>query len=293
MEQEVIEMPAAPSNEVLAGIRRGLHFDVDIDVYHSGPGISKSGLDDINANPAIYYARHLDPSRPPPKSRAGQLEGALAHCAILEPAEFNKRYAVGPDVIRSTKVWKEFEAAHPGMECIKPDQYEAAHRQADSVRRLSEIAEALQRGMAEVSAYWTDPATGELCRCRPDWVYQPNETGAILLDVKTCSDAKPSEFARQVARKAYDKQAAFYTDGYGIASGKTVHGFIFLAVETEWPFAASACMLDEDGVEIGRRAYRRNLNTYSECLKSGMWPGYSESIEIIRLPKWLTKEEEA
>jgi len=39
----------------------GIVQDLDIDAYHSGPGISKTGLDSIDANPAIYYARHLDP----------------------------------------------------------------------------------------------------------------------------------------------------------------------------------------------------------------------------------------
>lgn len=284
---EVIE---APAKETLATIRQGLHFDIDIDAYHGGPGISKSGLDSINANPAIYYARHIDPRRPPPKSRAGQLEGSLAHCAILEPAEFDKRYAVGPDVSRATKAWKEFEVDHPDVECIKPEQYEAAHRQADSVRKLPEVAEALKRGMAEVSAYWTDPVTGELCRCRPDWVYQPNETGVILLDVKTYSDASAEEFRRQVARKRYHTQDAYYSDGYGIASGKTVHGFIFLAVETEWPYAANALMLDEAGKEQGRRDYRRNLDTYAQCRRNNTWPGYSNEIQIINLPAWATKE---
>ena len=287
-QQDVIELP---KKEVLSSIRQGLHFDVDIDVYHGGPGISKSGLDSINANPAIYYARHLDPSRPPPKSRAGQLEGSLAHCAILEPAEFSKRYAVGPDVSRATKAWKDFEADHPGVECIKPDQYEAAQRQADSVRKLPDVAEALRHGMAEVSAYWIDPVTGELCRCRPDWVYQPNESGVILLDVKTYSDASPDEFRRQVARKRYHAQDAFYSDGYSIASGKTVHGFIFLAVETEWPYAANALMLDEAGKEQGRRDYRRNLDTYAECRKTNIWPGYSNEIQIIQLPNWAIKDE--
>lgn len=280
-----------PETAALAAVGTGLHFDMDIDVYHGGAGISKTGLDSMDANPAIYYARHLDPSRPPPRARAGQLEGSLAHCAILEPDQFDKRYKVGPDVSRATKEWKLFvETCAAKLEIIKPDQYETAMRQAESVRRLPEIVDALAQGRPEVSAFWTDPETGELCRCRPDWVYEPSETGVILLDVKTYSDASPEEFRRQVARKRYHVQDAFYSDGYGIASGKTVHGFIFLAVETEWPYAANALMLDDAGRDQGRRDYRRNLNTYAECRKTGIWPGYSEKIEIITLPNWAIKE---
>lgn len=294
----------------LAGITPGLHFDVDIEDYHGGPGISKSGLDSINANPAIYYGRHLDPQRPPPASRGGQLEGSLAHCAILEPDEFAKRYATlptdaprrptdaqwnaknpSPESVAAMAWWKEWNATTNGATVITHDQRETAMRQADSVRRLPEMVEALQRGHAETSAYWTDPVTGELCRCRPDWVYEANESSVILLDVKTCADASPAEFRRQIARKRYEVQDGFYSDGYGIASGKDVLAFVFLAVESGWPYAACALMLDDIGKEQGRRSYRCNLNTYAECRKTGIWPGYSERIEIITLPNWAIKEE--
>lgn len=259
----------------------------DIDVYHGGPGVSKTGLDHIAHSPAKFYALHLDPNRPPEKERAGQLEGQLAHCAILEPSEFDKRYAVGPDVSRATKVWKEWEAALPaGVTAIKPDQRETALRQAESVRRLPDVAEALASGRPEVSAYWIDPETGVLCRCRPDWSHPAGESGVILLDVKTYSDASPDEFTRQIARKRYHVQDAYYSDGYARASGKEVLAFIFVAVETEWPYAASAVMLDEQGRDVGRIAYRRDLDTYARCLQAYEWPGFGNVIHQVSLPAW-------
>ncbi|MFU1946135.1 exonuclease VIII, partial [Bordetella avium] len=58
---------------------------------------------------------------------------------------------------RSTKEWKAFEAALPaGVIGIKPDQRETAMRQAEAVRRLPDVAEALAAGVAESSAYWID-----------------------------------------------------------------------------------------------------------------------------------------
>lgn len=284
---------AITHSELSAIDRVGIVEGLSIDDYHAGPGISKSGLDDINASPAIYYGRHLDPQRPAETRKGGQLEGQLAHCAILEPDEFSKRYIVGPDVAsRNAKAWKDFEAANPGLECIKRDEYEAAMRQADAVRKLPEIADALSRGRAEVSAYWRDPVTGVLCRCRPDFAHDCGTNGVILLDVKTCGDASPAEFARQIARKRYHVQDAFYTDGYSAASGREVLAFVFVAVEAQWPHAACAVMLDEPGKDHGRREYRRNLNTYAECLKSGEWPGYSNQIQIVNLPAWAIREEE-
>ncbi|MGE8629490.1 PD-(D/E)XK nuclease-like domain-containing protein [Achromobacter denitrificans] len=263
----------------------------DIDAYHGGAGISKTGLDHIARSPATFYALHLDPARPPEKERAGQLEGQLAHCAILEPAEFDKRYVVGPDVSRATKAWKEWEASLPaGVIAIKPDQRETALRQAESVRRLPDVAEALAAGRPEVSAYWIDPDTGVLCRCRPDWVHPAGESGVVLLDVKTFSDASPAEFARQIARKRYHVQDAFYSEGFGRAAGVDVLGFVFVAVETEWPFAASAVMLDEPGRDVGRIQYRRDLDTYARCLAANEWPGYGAAIHQVSLPAWASKD---
>jgi hypothetical protein len=189
--------------------------------------------------------------------------------------------------------WTEWNAKTRGATVVTADQYDVAMRQADSIRKLTEVAEALQRGRAEVSAYWIDQVTGELCRCRPDWAHDCGTNQSILLDVKTCSDASPNEFRRQIARKRYHVQDAFYGDGFAAASGREVLAFVFVAVEDHWPFAACALMLDDEGKAQGRRDYRRNLNTYADCREKGIWPGYGEQIQIVQLPKWaLTGENE-
>lgn len=263
--------------------------------YHAMPGfLSNTGLSWLARSPEIFYARALDPNRPPEKERAGQLEGTLAHCAILEPAEFGKRYRVGPDVSsRSVKAWKEAEevATADGLQLIKPEQYDTAMRQAESVRRLPDIAELLSAGEPEVSAFWRDTATDVLCKCRPDWTH-PAGDSAILVDVKTYSDASPGEFARQIARKGYYRQAAWYSRGYTVASGRPVLAFVFLAVETEYPFAASAVMLDDAALEQGARECARLTELYARCLERQEWPGYSRAIELVSLPRYLLDQPE-
>ncbi|AZV94465.1 PD-(D/E)XK nuclease-like domain-containing protein [Pseudomonas sp. S 311-6] len=295
----------APINPAHLEPAAGLLPDLDIDAYHRSAGISKTGLDRINRSPATFYALTLDPNRPPEKERGGQLEGQLAHCAILEPGEFSKRYAVLPhdaprrptDAQRNAKKpsddsqaamdwWRAWEADNTGRLVITASQYEVAQRQAESVRRLPDIREALDAGQPEVSAFWRDPETGVLCRCRPDWSHPAGESGVVLLDVKTYSDASPSEFRRQCARKRYYVQDAYYSDGYARASGLSVLAFVFVAVETEYPFQASAVMLDAVSRQQGADDARRNLNTYAECMRTGQWPGYSSGIETVSLPNW-------
>ena len=267
-----------------------LDHSLSIEAYHAMSPVSKSGLDSIDLSPAIYYARHVDPNRPERNAKAGQLEGNMAHCAILEPEEFGKRYVIGPSVNRNTKVWKEFVEAHPDHIAIQQDQSDTAWRQAESVRALPEIRAALDIGKPEVSAFWRDAETGVECRCRPDWTHTVHDSAVVLVDVKTFSICTAHEFSKQCARKAYAKQDAFYTDGFERASGLEVLAFIFVAVSTEYPYSSAAYMLDNDSKETGRRHYRKNLATYEECLRTDKWPGFSEAIQIIRLPNWALEE---
>jgi exodeoxyribonuclease VIII len=287
----------------------GLVHDQDIEAYHAGVGLSKSGLDLIAKAPALYYARRLDPKRPTERSRAGQLEGTLAHCAVLEPDQFMKRYAVVPadaprrpteaqwnakkpseDSVAAMAWWTEFSERTGGAQVVTSDQYDTAMRQAESIRRLPDIAEALAAGHAEVSAYWRDPVTGLLCKCRPDWAHPAGDSGVVIVDVKTYSDASPDEFRRQVARKRYEVQDAYYSDGYALASGREVLAFVFVAVETEWPFMASAVVIDDQAKNSGRIKYRRDVDSYARCIETGVWPGYSSGIETVSLPNWAIEE---
>lgn len=292
--------------------REGIIHGLSIEAYHGDKSaISKSGLDDIARSPFHYYATHLDPNRPPEPDRSGdRLAGALLHCALLEPDEWGKRYAVLPDdaparptdAMRNAKNpspeslarvrwWDDWTQRTGGITVITAKQHTEAWRQADALRRLPEIRDALGKGYAEVSAYWRDQETGVLCRCRPDWVTPVGDGQVILFDAKTYSSADPEEFARQIARMRYHVQDAFYWDGYQHAAKVEVVAFVFGAVELNWPHAATAIVLDDASREQGRREVRRNLDTYAACLKTNRWPSYTDSIAEVSLPTWAFDKE--
>lgn len=268
---------------------RGIVRDLSNAAYHSiSDAVSNSGLNDFAKSPSHYWNRHRNPDRPPRKVKAGQLEGTLAHCALFEPYEFSRRYAVGPSVNKATNVWKAFvaECAEASIEPISQDQHDTAHAQAAEARSLRTVHEGLATGFAEVSAFWVDPITGVRCRCRPDWVH-PVETpagdGCVIFDGKTFQDASPEAFARQVDRKAYDRQAALYTDGYEEATGIEVMGFVYIAMETEFPFKASVTMLKPEDLQAARTDYRDLLTRFKVCHDSDTWPGYGDDIELLNM----------
>ena len=267
----------------------GLYFDMPNAVYHASPGLSCSGMHALARSPWHHHQLYRNPKRPPRREKPGQLEGTLMHCALFEPDEFDSRYCTGPNINRNTKDWKNFVASADGggfLSCIQADQRAVAFAQADALRALPDVAQLLSAGHPEVAAFAVDPQTGVLLRCRPDWVHPVGERQVILFDGKTYSDAAPREFARQIARKGYHRQAAHYSRVYELAAGVEVVGFVFGAVETEWPHAACAVMLDDESLERGRTECRRLIDLYAECVRTDHWPGYPGTVQPVFLPAW-------
>ena len=63
--------------------------------YHADPAISASHLHAVAKSPYHYWSRYLDPKRSTMEPTAAMRLGSLALCAVLEPDELSKRYAIG------------------------------------------------------------------------------------------------------------------------------------------------------------------------------------------------------
>jgi exodeoxyribonuclease VIII len=218
------------------------------------------------------------------------------------------------------RLWKDVKAewlANNGHRTVlEPEEWDQLHRMRDAVMAHPAARALLTAvpGRAEQSVYWVDEETGELCRCRPDFW---REDG-LIVDVKTTEDASPAGFAKSVANWRYHVQHPYYVDGVNAALKQSkrkpswmkadkVRGFVFLAVEK------SACVvngvakgvavyvLDEDdailteagekvpyisSVTLGRNLYRDALRKYAACNRSGVWPGYGEKIQPLRVPAY-------
>ena len=112
--------------------------------YHTNTSrISKSGLDLINRAPAHYWERYLNPHASPQKETPALLIGSAVHCAVLEPEEFGKRYAVGPRVDRRTSKgkaeWEAFliAAALKGLTCLDSETATLCERIMEAVRKFA------------------------------------------------------------------------------------------------------------------------------------------------------------
>lgn len=267
----------------------GLQHGMSNAAYHALPSLGCSGIKAMGKSPMHYAAQYLDPDRPVRESTPAMKRGNLVHCAVLEPGEVDTRYAIKPEGYDGrTTAGKEWARAFAGLETITMAEYQAAMRMERAVRALPDIGALLATGHPEVSAFWIDKATGVHCKCRPDWVSPVDDEGVILIDLKTCTDATPSGFSKQVANLGYHLQAAWYSKGYEQASGKKVRAFIFAAVEAEHPHAASAFQLDDEALDLGVAECQHLIELYTDCLKNNRWPGYPADIQPLSLPGWFT-----
>lgn len=259
------------------------------EAYRASRGLSHSELKRLMKSPFHYHAL-TQPTAPPSEPTAAMVAGTLCHCATLEPREWAKRYAVGPDVkTKSSAAWKAFEAANADRECITPKQAEMAWLQAQELRGHPLIGDLLSTGDPEVSIYWRDHATDVLCKGRPDWVHYcgtHTHPSVILVDVKTSSDASPEGFAKSVANFGYHTQAAWYCAGYEAATGVRAEAMVFAVVENEYPYACAAYVIDDASLLRAHARNREALGSYVTCKATGDWPGYSRDLQVISLPRW-------
>lgn len=66
---------------------------VPFDEYRTWPGLSYSSMKDLAVSPLRFWHCHLNPERPAEEPTAEMKIGSALHCAVLEPAAFDERYA--------------------------------------------------------------------------------------------------------------------------------------------------------------------------------------------------------
>lgn len=250
--------------------------------------IGAGGLRLIQRSPAHYfYALNAPPAEP----TEAQTLGSLIHCAVLEPDAVDDRYAVRPPMDRRTKEGKaayaDFLASLGARTEVSADQMQAA-REVQMAIRAHPRAEFMRDGRSEVSVYWTDEVTGVRCRMRTDFV---SDDFPVIVDLKSCADAREEAFMRSAWNYGYAITAAWYLDGWKAATGEK-RDYIFAAWEKDAPHASQWYYADSLLVEAGRERYRRLLKTYADCRRTGAWPAYSEHLLPLVPPAWAINPED-
>lgn len=242
--------------------------------YDEIPAVRRSDLWELRKSPA-HYLYAVTHER---ETTAALAFGTAAHKYILEPDDFWNCYAIAPKVDRRTKAGKEEYAAFleqsAGKTVITQEDLETIKQMDEAIMRNESAIRLLKTGQHEIPIEWTDPDTGEKCKCRPDCI-----TGDYIVDYKTTMSCEGNAFEHSCRKYGYKLQAAMYTEGVFNATLESKK-FAFVAQEKNPPYAVRVYFCDPGFVEEGMEMFHELIGLYHRCKETGKWPGY-EDKELV------------
>jgi hypothetical protein len=276
------------------GLRVYSADELSLDDYHRdivpGGSLSSSGARAL-LDPGCPAQFDYDRKHPQPAKKEFEI-GTAAHSMLL---------GTGADLVVvdaemwNTKAVKAEVAAIRAEDKIplKPSDMDKVEAMVAAVRAHHQAGPLFAPGgVAEQSLYWTDPATGVTCRCRPDYLKQyPDLT--LCVDLKTAVKADPTAVSKAIAERNYHMQDPWYIDGIQAVTGQQAR-FVFVFVSKTAPYLITVRELSEADRAIGRAKNQRALRIYAECTRTGIWPDWTgpvTDIPYISLPPWAAIRE--
>lgn len=280
-----------------ADITQGGIYQITNEEYHRDPcpvaSVSRGVIASlVNSTAAHTKMKHpkLNPDYQQEEKTSFDI-GTAAHSLFLEGID-NCEVIDAADWKTNKAKTERDEARLAGKVPLLVHQYEdvlnmamAAHTAlAESELNITSLYD---EGDTEQTYIWQEGET--YCRCRLDWISKDRQ---VIIDYKTAESASPEAFSRSIFNYAYDIQHAFYTRGVKAIDG-TDPVFIFMVQETTAPYLCSFLALDPMALDIGVRKVEQGLKLWSECMKSGIWPGYPQRVCYLETPPWaLTRWEQ-
>jgi len=254
------------------------------EAYHADPSLGSSRARQLRGSCPLKVKHAM--GQPSPSTPA-LLNGSMTHSAALEPDRVDIEFGCKPAEIDGnsprTKAYKEafaeMEAAEPQKRWLPEADYNMCMEVAASARQHPLLLEMLYHHASLIEHTGFFNIEGTPCKVRPD-LYN-SETGMVL-DLKTTIDASPEEFTYSVRKYGYLFQAAFYMTGLR-AMGERPKQFVFLVVEKSEPYATACYALDNNDIEKEIPRVLESIKLYGECLRTDVWPGYTDDIKTLNL----------
>lgn len=288
----------------------GLYPDIPEAKYHSDPVGHEWGSLSVTA------AKLLIPPAPAAKfeharkhghlpTRAQKL-GTLAH-ALTFGQPTGDLVVLDYENRTRTKAFikDEAEALAAGKQVVLRKEWDEATAIADAVHANPTAAGLLAGADHEVSMFWEDDEFGIWCRGRMDALALEWEMPTIV-DLKSTKDASKEAFAKSVADYGYHRQDVHYRQGLAACLGCHWQeiDFVFVVVETEPPYLTATYRISDgtggqygdrlpDDTALALEQLRAARERFRDCSKAGIWPGYSQEIETLQLPRYKRQQMEA
>lgn len=251
------------------------------DEYFAADALSASGIKQMLKSPAHYKAVCIDKLFN--KTTPAMEFGKVVHAVVLEP-HLARKLEVIPDISGRGKTEKleEWRASIPrDALVVSQDNYDTLMGMVASIQRHPVAAGLLRDGSAEMTGFFT--VDGARCKFKADYITKHVDK---VIDLKTCADASPLEFAKSIANFGYHIQAYHYLRGMDEVCGKFDREFVFVAIEKDPPYAVACYRADERMLQLAATKWAHGVNRYIGCRERNEWPGYADEITDISLPGW-------
>lgn len=235
------------------------------------PSLS-AGVADTLLRQSPLHAKTAHPKLNPDYRQAedGRFDiGTAAHSLILEGDD---KVAVCEFDDWRTKAAKEQRdlARANGMTPLLAKHYAAVKEMVGVARYFIQAC--------EIGKYLKDAEPEMTCVARRGGIWMRSRPDLLSLDrkinvhYKTCENAAPETFCRQIPRMGYDLAAVFYDtvlDELGFKSES-----FFIAQEITPPYACSLIGLDPAARDVAMGKLEYACEAWKRCLSSGRWGTY-------------------
>lgn len=268
-------------------------YHISFEEYQAIPAVNASALKRLHLSPAAFRCG----------VETGESEamraGTLTHLAVLEPERFEREVAVMPRFHGGMKDENAIEKGYEGGREAKA-AWESEHEGATivdgatrdeclgiaaAVRKCEPARVLLTSGESEVTIVWEDPI-GVLCKARLDHLFENNQGGHTIADLKKTTSVAPRAFQREHDRLEMDISATFYLRGWGILHDRPydpldfaqADAFVWVAFESRPPHYCRVYELEAPTRDMATQDIERMLSVVRWCEQRNEWPDYSERV---------------
>lgn len=250
------------------------------------PALSASIANVLDTESPLHaWARHPKfggTSRAPTKALDN---GSLSHALLLGTGKDIEIIDAADYRTKAAQTARD-EARDAGRLPVLIADYRDALATADKLRqRFADLGIVLD-GESEIAALWTETASnGAKVQCRGmlDHMKLP-----VVYDIKSIRSANPEMCRKHIENYGYAIQREAYVSAIERIRPELAGrvDFIFVFYETESPFAVTPIRLPGSFRELGRRGWRRSVDTWERCLRTNTWPSYADGIIEVEPSPW-------
>ena len=233
-------------------------FKSDEAYYSDFDFVTNSQLGLIKKGPAVYEHYKENPDLRP-ETKALEF-GRAFHMCMLEVDKFKERVICEPEGInKRTKAGREeiamFKMQNQDNIILEPKAYYSLIGMRNRLFSSHECMDYLSNGKSEQVQVWKDKEHGVLCKCKADYWREKDKT---IVDIKTTQDSSFYAFKGSAYKYGYDRQAAFYGDGFN------AERFVFIVIEKVAPYNIGIYECSAEFIEEGREKYGKLLSDYKQ-----------------------------